>query len=267
MPGTRTTAAPIKEFYGELVTIVGNASAQNVVPVRFGFNELLLYDYEASTPAGFRLSAAPALKGYFYDSASATYIQITDDVFDGNVTGSTGTDLDAWLVTNDFLYIGAKDKFGGIRVDVLAGSPNDEASVLTAKYSKSDGTWASTTITDGTDSSGDTLKVDGNITITTIPSDWLAQSIAEVNGVDLARGVPTEKLFWIQLAVSATLDVDFEISNIYPLPKDYLTKTTGGFFVAATEYTLSLDHATVGAYSVISQDTGTETTNFTWIKN
>ena len=258
----REVDAPIIDFYGESITVPANSGAPIIVPTRNGFNEVLLYDKQAS-PVGFKLSLAPSIRGYFYDVSATSYVQIPGTVFDGHVTGSTGTILDSWVLTNDHLYIGSRRPFGGIYIDILAGSPNATTSTLTAKYSKNDGTFASQAITDGSASGGATLAQDGAVKLDAVPSDWAPYQLGTILESD-NRDIPSDYLFWLQYTVGATLDADTEISNIYPLAADYAS-STGGYFVGAVEYYIDLD-GNVGALQLISQDGGTETTTATWIK-
>lgn len=258
----RNTDAPIVDFLGEGITVPANSGNPLCVPTRQGYTEVLLYDYEA-TPVGFRMKMAPALTIYFYDDSAGTYTKLDAGVTDGNQTGSTGTTLDSWAVA-DYLYVGAARKFGGIKVDILDGSPNATASVMTMGYSKSDGTFAAQAITDGTANGGATVGQDGDISLDAIPTDWTPQKIGDILSSDV-RTLPSERLYWVRFDVSVALDSDTEISNIYPYSEDY-GSATGGFFQGATEYSFDIDPATTGALCFLSQDTGTEATDVTWIK-
>lgn len=101
-------------------------------------------------------------------------------------------DITALHQTEDKYYIGADVPFRGFYLDLE--NKNDTASTLTVNYRKDDNTWADLSQTDGTDSSGDTLKVSGD-NFWTMPTDWTTYTVNSVG-----------PLYFVQLVVSATID-------------------------------------------------------------
>lgn len=87
----------------------------------------------------------------------------------------------------------------GNKVTLTVRTANTVTATLSAKYRKSDGTWAALTISDGTAASGKTLTQSGDITWT-MPSDEVPHYSFDKSG------------FIIQFAVSAQLSSDVTIS-------------------------------------------------------
>ena len=111
---------------------------------------------------------------------------------------------------NDYLYIGSHIPFRGVRV--IIGGANSNASVLTVKYRKSDGTWADISASDGTDSGGATFAQTGNVTWT-LPTDWVTASLVATGDTSLPAigaakiNIATEPtVYWTRWQVSAALD-------------------------------------------------------------
>lgn len=101
----------------------------------------------------------------------------------------------------DYLYVGAEIPFSGVAVDIDAANSN--ASVLTVNYRKNDGTWATTSASDGTDSGGASMAVDGNVTWT-VPTDWDTTSLRLAG--DTKLNILAHPLFWTRWQFSAALD-------------------------------------------------------------
>jgi hypothetical protein len=110
------------------------------------------------------------------------------------------------LANGDFLLVGSHLPFRGVDVDMTA-SVNANASVLTAKYRKTDGTWADIVATDGTVSAGKTFAQDGQITWT-VPTDWAKKTLREIASPAPGLAIPylDEPLYWSRWEVSAALD-------------------------------------------------------------
>ena len=110
------------------------------------------------------------------------------------------------LANGDFLLVGSHLPFRGVDVDMTA-NVNGTASVLTAKYRKTDDTWATLSATDGTAAAGATFGQDGQVTWT-VPTDWAKKTLREINSPAPALSLPNidEPLYWTRWEVSAALD-------------------------------------------------------------
>jgi hypothetical protein len=130
----------------------------------------------------------------YENSTAPEYIDLAN-AYDGDTTSEEWMEIQ----TDDFLYIGHGTKFNKVTVTV-GGTPNDIASVMTAQYFNGSA-WTAVSITDSTDSSGDTLKTSGDI-IFTIPNDWEATT------------VNSTETYWIRLDFSVNLSTAFSITEI-----------------------------------------------------
>ena len=83
------------------------------------------------------------------------------------------------LANGDFLLVGAHIPFRGVLVDINAANAAGSNAVLTAKYRKTDNTWANITATDGTIAGGKTFGTDGNVTWT-VPTDWKSTKLSDI---------------------------------------------------------------------------------------
>jgi hypothetical protein len=111
-----------------------------------------------------------------------------------------------------YLYVGAYAPFRGVVVDV--DSTNSTASVLTVNYWN--GAWTSISATDGTASGGATFAVDGNVTWT-VPSDWVAASLATINSPAPGAGVQYRadgRMYWTRWQVSVALDASTTLNSM-----------------------------------------------------
>lgn len=169
--------------------------------------------------------------------------------------GATGTDvtlssLDT-IANGDAVYVGSYVPFGGVVIDVDAA--NGTASVLTVKYRKSDDTWADITATDGTDSGGATMAVDGSVTWT-VPTDWKTARLRDTGDTKLNAGFATQELFWTRWEVSAALDSSTTQNSWIAINRD----TT---YAELPEGTMWQEAVTVGPGGIFSitalTDTGT----------
>ncbi len=108
----------------------------------------------------------------------------------------------------DFLYIGADRAFGKVIVD-MASARNGQGALI-AEYFDGVGFTALSGVVDGTESGGDTLAQDGNITFT-IPTDWAVGADAIQAGLD-------SSLFFIRLSQtndpSSAHDIDQAVAKI-----------------------------------------------------
>ena len=139
-------------------------------------------------------------KVWFYDASATTYTDYTDEATDKS--GATHVTLSD-MTSSDYLYIGFDDVVTGIAVYVDA--VNGTGSRTMAIYYLHLATWTDASVTDGTASGGATLAQDGLCTFT-LPSSWTEGT---VNGI--------EKLFWIRVSVSGTIDSSVTLDQIQGL--------------------------------------------------
>lgn len=119
------------------------------------------------------------------------------------------------------------------KLTLTIGKPNGTGAVGTLKYRKSDGTWADTTETDGTISSGATLGQTGSMTWTH-PSDEVPHFMYGMSG------------FWYQWETATQLDSEVEITKItYGSAFQDLRNVWDGAIPAAIEVQVG---ATAGYY-------------------
>jgi hypothetical protein len=231
---------------------------------RLGFDQVIV---KASRDAN--LSFGPAFKSIFFYNASAAagaryegLLNGQNTLINAHVVGGTGTSLDSMVGTGgteDFIYFGLEAQPRGITVDV--GDVNGTAGTAVVKYSKSDGTFANITVTDGTDT-GATMAQDGTLTWT-VPSDWQEGRIEDF-GVTVATDIPRRKLFWLRYETDNGFDSNTEILNFLAM-SEVIPTATGFLLEAGVEYTFDLD-ASVGSFESISEDGSAGTLDITWIK-
>ncbi len=94
---------------------------------------------------------------------------------------------------NNYIYVGSWLPFRGAQV--TCNDKNDVAKVLTVKYPGLTGGWSDISATDGTDSGGDTLKVNGDVTWTP-PAAWKATSLLKQGDTTIRESWSTANLFW-----------------------------------------------------------------------
>ena len=260
----RIVDAPIKDLYGEQLTVPANTGTRNIFPMRFGFGEILI-----EPAAAMRLGFAPRIKeAWFYDASATTWVNLLNAsraLINRHVAGDTGTTLDA-MQTTDYIYVGCDEPYLGLYVNMDASTVNSNAATLAGGYSKNDDTFAALTIgSDGTASAGATLAQDG-LVLWTVPTDWARFSLATILA-DITA--PSRKLHWVRLSVSAALSADVEMEQLAALhtPAVAASTTTGpGMFnKASQEYSIDVSDE-VGALEVIAQGAVATTVNVSWIK-
>ena len=105
---------------------------------------------------------------------------------------------------NNFIYVGSPLSFVGVKIDV-GPDVQATASVLTVKYGVNGG-WIDLVDTDGTESGGATLAVDGDVTWA-IPTAWKATTLLAIGDTTLSgEDFTREALFWTRFEVSAQID-------------------------------------------------------------
>lgn len=256
----------IRDFYGENLTVPINTGDPTAFAIRIGFKELLV-----RPAAKARLQFAPAIRQlWFYDAsqpAASRWVNLLGgnrSLINRHASGGTGTNLDS-MTSSDFIYIGTSDRAGGYRMEI-SGSPNANASVMALSYSRSDDTWASQAITDGTILTGFTLGQTGIVKLNAVPTDWEPESLQTLIPT-IEAGAPTDTLHWVRLSVSATLDADTEVDKMIPHHQDGLgagNNQKGLYIQATTEYTIDI-HDRVGAVELVSDGAATNA-DVTWIR-
>lgn len=146
---------------------------------------------------------------------NATFTDYSYEAQDNSTSTSvTLSSLDT-LANGDALYVGSHVPFSGVAVDIDAA--NGTASVLTVHYRKNDGTWADTSASDGTDSGGATLAVDGNVTWT-VPTDWTTARLQDLDADTRMQGLAGE-LYWTRWTVSAAVDSSTTADSMVAIPR------------------------------------------------
>ncbi len=141
-----------------------------------GFNpQKLRTRYEADKVLGYTAAA-------YSDLTSAAKSATEDDVNLATIFATVGTDA---------IYIGSKEQFRGVFVNLL-DNVSAVASVLSVAYWN--GIWQGLTVSDGTSRvAGKAFSGGGSVTWT-LPSDWVTRP---VNSAD-------RDLYWVKVTVSAT---------------------------------------------------------------
>lgn len=239
---------------------------RTIYVVRKGFQELVI-----EPQAALYYQFGPALDAlWFYDASASTkwidLIAADDDLVDAKrgsraTANNTGSYLNS-MTTSDYIYIGCRQKHGGPYFDVNAA--NGDASAMAAGYSKSDGTFASATISDKTSSGGATLAQDG-VVVLTVPTDWSSDySLATILSDTSA---PTGKgLYWLRLSVGTALDASVNLNavalmNVNQDPS--VADQAGGYGKLNVEYSLPIS-SRVGSIEFMAQANGDTTVNCTW---
>ncbi len=249
----RTSPQPVRRTLYDSVT---TSATQNSIAIPKGYNQLSMI-----ADQNFRMSVVPKItKVYFYDASAtlgARFVELTAVMLD-RVAAGTGTTLDA-MTTSDFLYLCYNADTvvpGGVEV-VMTASVNDDASVSTWSYYKTDETFADISDTDGTDVGGDTLKQTGSVTWTK-PSDWKIGVLADiVTDAD----TPRQLGYWVRLSVGTALDADTEIQDLWGLDQ---VAANRGYFATSVTHELAFDVGVVGSLDFI-RVSADGTVNITWL--
>lgn len=186
---------------------------------------------------------------YKSDAVPPSIPEIGYDYSDEASDGSTDTVvvLDGMLVYESCVFICCPSPADGIKFTVSAG--NDNASVATLYYKKSDDSWTALTAgthtwDDGTDVGGDTLKQTGTMS-------WVGSSVVS----EIPSYMYGQCGYWYQLRVSATLDVAVEFTAVqFTAPWQSIENIWDGFPVDVVEtqfYDASADvYKTYGSVSI-----------------
>jgi len=199
----------------------------------------------SSVAADSNIQPCPEIrKAWIYENGAGSYTDVTDTLKSKDVADTT--DLSSFAA-DDYLYIGADLPFRALAIN-LTSAVNDTASVMTIETSDGDGTWTSVSITDGTDSSGDTLKIDGVVNWT-VASTWLPDTVNKM-----------ERMYWIRLSVSTVLDSSVTVEGLLLIGQEDL----GGAIESVTAGPIELRMGDLGGLDFTCA-TGTPANSITWL--
>lgn len=156
---------------------------------------------------------------------------------------TTGAILSAMttLVNGGAFYIGSHVPFRGIAVDMLAGSVNGNASILTVEFWNGSAWVAVAGMSDGTATGGATFAKDGNITFT-VPTTWakvqLSQTAVPPRNPALSPAAVAQLLpyndksnYWLRLTTSAAFSATVVASTMFSMNRStaYMEMTENSF--------------------------------------
>lgn len=217
---TEVLSGPLGELRAASTADGGTAltTAAAFVQIPDGAQQLFLIPRNFATAVVAKIAKNPYLVVLKTPDNFATvtdYSAAAQDASTSTVVTLSSLDTAANL---DYLYVGAHLPFRGVNAVVVAANGN--ASVLTVKYRKSDGTWADASATDGTASGGATMAVSGNVTWT-VPTDWALADLVSINSPAPAAAVPFRSLplYWTRWEVSAALDSSTTLSSLLAMSR------------------------------------------------
>lgn len=175
-----TTSAPFGERRVASTAGGGTALTSTASFTSFfkGTNHVTLMPRNAATAVVIRWALNPYLAVLKTTDALVAATNLTDAseaVQDNNTSTTLSMNSFDTLASGDILYVGARVPFRGVRV-IIGNTNSGSNAALTVKYWKSDGTWATTSVTDGTSSASKTFAQTGNATWT-LPTDWVPTSL------------------------------------------------------------------------------------------
>lgn len=236
-------------------------AARRSLNMRRGFSELLI-----EPEVEVRVALCPKIVGFWWYDAS---LDVWNDmILDGSIldSGRTGSSFFT-LAAEDFLYIGAVQRFGGGRF-ALSAVVNDNASTLVCEISQGGLGWTGVTIVDGTDT-GAGFAQTGNVTIAVaeMPSAtlWQANDLKALTG--LASSPPNSRAHWLRLSSELLDPVEMTQFSVFHhnMAAILATGGGGGIFREDTEYTIDI-HENVGAIEFINIAAASTTMNVTHIR-
>ena len=213
---TETIAGSLGEIRGGTSTGVALSTTAAYVPIPKATKYLALTPRNFTTAVVARVGLCPWISVLKTQDSGVSITDYSDNAQDDSVsTDVTLSSMDT-AANGDFLYVGSHMPFRGVRLDVDAANGN--ASVLTVKYRKSDNTWADITATDGSDSGGASVAVDGAVTWT-VPTDWIPEQLVKIG--DLTSSLPGSghKFYWTRWQWSAALDASTTLNSMTALPR------------------------------------------------
>jgi len=250
--GTGITGEPLFALEGETKAL---ATTAGYIAVKPHWHEVKMY-----CESQWRLALSPALMhAIYYDASAGTYADYTTIATDRLST--THVPLDAMdNAPADYLYLGFSNPVLGVYVDIGTNA-NANTATLDVEYCSTavPGTIAFTNVasdSDGTDSGGATLAVDGVYTWTLPGSSWVRSTLG-------TSSAPLySKCYWIRFTPSADLSATVDLNNIIPVYQN----TTYGYMEPGVEYQFSLRETLCGGF-VVTATAGTPTLNITWVKH
>lgn len=199
-----TIAGPLGELRGSTSTGVALTTAAAFTAIPKGTRLLQLSPRNFVGAAVVRVAVNPYLTVLKTADALAT---APTDYSENAQDGDAGTDVTLSSLDTaanlDFLYVGSHLPFRGVNIDVDAA--NGTVNAITVKYRKSDDTWADISATDGTDSGGASMAIDGNVTWT-VPTDWKSARLIDIGDTILSFPGATSYLYWTRWQWSAAMD-------------------------------------------------------------
>lgn len=266
--------AGLTSIFGEVLTI--NRQLASVGLPGFETKQALI----KCPTADFRLHLNPRLShALYYDASNSAGARfettghsdsLTRDL-ESRTRDGTGAAMDA-AATGDRLYLGFPMRVGGIHVEIKSQNTND--SVLTVNYWNGSA-WSSTGVQDRTAIQGKTFNQNGDMTWDK-KTDWLSANLGG-NPFDGAtqrmsisdKDSPGSNAFWLQLIWSSALSADVEISNIWAINEDSVTKDSHhGYMEGAVWHSISFDRRNVGAIQAFLDDDEIEEAEIkiTWLR-
>ena len=175
-----------------------------------------IIDLDPDTPwRSETLSSRPALADVnieVYDHSATSFTDKTTEAFSdsSSTTGAFWVDISG----GDYLYVGCVVPFDRITVDVSTAAVG--AGALTVQFYNGSAWTGASGVTDGTDSGGNSMAQDGEITFT-IPSTWAKQGHASIDSTkyyirlksasDPSTDPIAERLVPISLPETVTIDL------------------------------------------------------------
>lgn len=211
---TETIAGGLGEIRGGTSLGVALSTTAAYIPIPAGSRQLFLTPRNFSGGFVARIGLCPYCLVIKTTDSGATRTEYSTEAQDGSVSTSVTLSSQGTAAQGDFLYVGSHMPFRGANIDIDAANAN--ASVLTVKYWNGTA-WADITATDGTDSAGASMGIDGSVTWT-IPTAWAPTGLRQTG--DFATSFPGtgNKYYWTRWEFSAALDASTTLDHLIALP-------------------------------------------------
>jgi hypothetical protein len=249
------TNAPIARNYGVALT---TATTRQSTTIPKGAKEIMM-----NCTGAFRAQLAPPLIwcGKTTDN-ERTFTDYTTEATDKSVSTSvTLSSLGVGSTANDYWYVACKYPFAGIWVDVDAA--NGTTDTMTAYYWN--GKWTSAGITDGTNSGGCALAIDGAITWAQ-SADWQSIYLKDLfpygDISNLPEAAKADKLYVIRFEIVTTaLDSGVTLDEVATLSNP--TAWPPGYYAVTTDYSFNINTEEAGCLEFYDA-AGSKTLNVTF---
>lgn len=229
------TTAPIARGYGESLT---TATTRKATTIPKGTKELM-----ANCTGAWRLQFAPPVIwcGKTTDN-ERTFTDYTTAATDKSTSTSvTLSDLGVGSTANAYWYVACKRPFAGLWTDV--DGANGNTNTMTGYYWN--GGWTSASITDGTNTGGCALAIDGAITWSQ-PADWHSEFLKDLflyaDLSNLPEAATAQRLYVMRFEIvtlaldnAVTLDEVCTLADATKYPPHYLAVTTDYVYPINTE--------------------------------